>query len=127
MSKNRDEIIKKARIYTNMAYLLADVCNTFVGEVESEISKIGQELKYGEKKEFSRMLKEAKDLRARTLKIAAPIYGLKQVDEACEDSDWLYDYLKLLIDQTGDSDEKMKKVKAMLHDLTSELNIYDNE
>jgi hypothetical protein len=122
--RNREEIMNSARIDTNLAYLLVDVANTLIKTADSKLDKIGMQLKFGEKYAFNRAKREIKKMDAMTKELCKPIYNLKEVDDACEDSDWLYDYLRLLIDRTGDSPELMEKVKKHLVEMDSKLNYY---
>ena len=118
-----NELEKKAIIYTNIAYILADVTNSIVVDLEAILEKMAVKVNHGELKEFKKMLVEAKALKERSKKIAKPIYELKEVDSAVTDSDWLLEMVLLLVDRVGDNPDKAEAVLNFLKNQKSEINL----
>lgn len=114
---------RRASFYTNMAYLLADVADTCITNVESSLKVIEQEVQYGEKKKFKRLRQEASKLRELTKATAEPIYKIPQVDDAVEDSDWLFNFIATLITRVGDNPEKMLQARAAIFNMKPEFEI----
>lgn len=118
-----NELEKKAIIYTNIAYILADVTNSIVVDLEAVLEKMAAKVNYGELKEFKKMLNDAKALKDRSKKIAKPIYELKEVESAVTDSDWMLEMVLLLVDRVGGECEKANVIREFLINQKSELNI----
>jgi hypothetical protein len=122
--QEKAKLIEQANIATNSAYLLIEAANSFLVDLESMLSKIEMGTLYGERKRFKSMLNEAKKMREMTRKAASPLGEIDCAEIALGDADYLYDYMKLLVDRVGDSDDKKVKVRALLFNVTSELNSY---
>lgn len=122
--QEKEKLIEQANIATNCAYLLIEAANSFLVDLESMLSKIEMGTVYGERKRFKSMLNEAEKLRKMTKKVASPLSDIDCAEIALGDADYLYDYIKLLVDRVGDSDDKKVKVRALLFNVTSELNSY---
>lgn len=113
---------RRAHMYTNLAYLLADVIHTYSLEIEVSLKQIGFELKKDEKAKINSLLAQAKRLELLSKSLSSPIYKIEASEMACNDSDWLSDYLLLLMDRVGENDDKATMAKAMLFNMKSELN-----
>ena len=59
-----DSLIK-ARLFTNLAYVTADCADSFMIEVDSNLSKLHQSTRMEEKKKFKDLGKQAKALHDR--------------------------------------------------------------
>ena len=114
MSTQIDNAGELAKFYTNVAYILADVCNTFAMNAENELGKVRLQLREKEKQQFGALVTKAKELKVMSKQVASSIYRIDQVEQACEDSDWLYEFILLLIDRTGENEDKMTKARAMI-------------
>lgn len=113
---------RRAHMYTNLAYLLADVIHTYSLEIEVSLKQIGFELKKDEKAKINSLLAQAKRLELLSKSLSYPIYKIEASEMACNDSDWLSDYLLLLMDRVGENDEKSVIAKSILFTMKSELN-----
>ena len=116
--------LTKALIYTNTAYLLADVANSLMVDVEAILTSQAKEVKYGELKQFKTMLSDAKSLRERTRKVTKPLYEIKDYS-ALDDSDWLLDIILLIVDRVGDNDDKAVRLRELIKEQPTELNLYE--
>ena len=115
------EKYKKANIATNMAYSVAEAANSFAVDAESELRKVRSDLKHEEKHKFKLMVEAAEKLKNTTYFAAKPLYGIPDSEMALSDSDWLYDFLKLLIDRVGSNMVKMETVRKFVYEVDSEL------
>ena len=95
-------------------------------EFEAESKLIGKDLKYESKLRFKMLKETAENLRKRSKAVAADGYAIKDSDSFCDDSDWLLDVLMLIVDRTGDDKEKMTRLRAMIYNMKSEMEIYKN-
>ena len=123
---NEQEIAtRKALFYTNIAYLLADMANTAVMDADTEFKKISGGIKSDERKKFSyakNQLRKAKEI---TERIAKPIYKLSEADDACSDSDYLFEALKLIIDRTSETTDSKKQMLEYITQMPSKMGIYE--
>ena len=115
------EKYKKANIATNMAYSVAEAANSFAVDAESELRKVRSDLKQEEKHKFKLMVEAAEKLKNTTKFVAKPLYGIPDSEMALGDSDWLYAFLKLLIDRVGSNTDKMETVRKFVYEMDSEL------
>lgn len=122
---DQDVIIRKALFFTNIAYILTDIANTAIIESDEELKKIDSFVKREQKDKFAyakNQLRKAKEI---TEKIARPIYKIRDSDNACSDSDYLYEALKLIIDRTEDSPISKKEMLEYIKQKPSIMNIYE--
>lgn len=68
------------------------------------------------------MVEAAEKLKNTTYFVAKPLYGIPDSEMALSDSDWLYAFLKLLIDRVGSNVNKMEMVSKYVYEMDSELN-----
>lgn len=118
--------MKKALVYTNLAYVLADVCDTYITETSTALRKAHSEkvLRFEEKKRFNEMQAMLQKASKKLKDIARPIYEIKDADSACTDSDWIADFLFLLVDRIGSSADQQTIIRSMIFNMKSNLNIY---
>ena len=93
--------LRKAMFYMNTAYVLADVIHTYMMEAEAAIGRIGSELTQDNKRRFNRCRKITSDAKRAAMEIATEIYRVNSADEACADSDFLAEAVKLVVTRTG--------------------------
>lgn len=126
MEENKQKILSKANLYTNMAYLLADVAYGYAINIEAYLKQLGMGLKYGEKKQFNDMQRKAHELRQAVTKINSKIYEIEEVDAACNSADFIGDILLLIIDRCGQDENIMQMIRASIfNNYKSRLNIYE--
>ena len=128
METDKTKQIAKANLYTNLAYLLADVAYGYAKNIEMYLSELGMNLKYGEKKRFAELKAKATQLRQATQKLNSKIYEIKEVEAACNSADYLADLILLVVDRCGQDENKMQQIRAMIfNQFKSELNIYEHK
>lgn len=118
-----DKTQRKAMIKTNLAYILADASNTSILNAQEELDKIFKSIKPEEKRKFKQMIEAAKRLEYLTRDVTKSLYSQKFAIEACEDSDWLYKFMLMFVDRTGENVEKMQKVWDFVEKMDSELGL----
>lgn len=123
ISTEFDLLNKKAIVYVNTAYILADVVNGVAVDLEGILQRMSANIHYGELKQFKKCLVAAQNLKAVSKKVSSPIYNLRDVDSALDDSDWLQDIIHLIIDRVGDNREKANEIVQYLRNMKSELNL----
>lgn len=109
--------LRRAMFYMNNAYVLADVVNSFMMEANAAIAKIGQTLTQDNKRRFNRLKKMMHDANYASRAIAKEIYGIPSEDDACEDSDFYYEAIKLLALKTGNTTEDQERILSLLRSL----------
>lgn len=128
METEKNKQIAKANLYTNLAYLLADVAYGYAKNIEMYLSELGMNLKYGEKKRFAELKSKASQLRQATQKLNSKIYEIAEVDAACNSADYLADIFLLIVDRCGQDETKMQQIRAMIFNtFKSQLNIYEHK
>lgn len=128
METDKTKQIAKANLYTNLAYLLADVAYGYAKNIEMYLNEVGMNLKYGEKKRFAELKSKATQLRQATQKLNSKIYEIKEVEAACNSVDYLADILLLIVDRCGQDETKMQQIRAMIfNQFKSQLNIYEHK
>ncbi len=110
--KNQEhkETIKKALFYTNAAYLTMDIVNTFVNEAYYELRKMQKCFNREERQKINQATNAVKSAFQATKLAARNIYQIQEVDDACNDSDYLHEILKLVINRTDDTEESKQRM-----------------
>lgn len=120
----KKKALEMATLYTSSAYLLIESSNSYMVDVVALLETLEVGMKHGELKQFKIMSDEAKRLKGRTEKVAKPLNSHKVNEAVMIDADFIYDYIRLLIDRTGGAPEKMTQARALLFNMKSELNSY---
>lgn len=118
-----DKIQQLAMIQTNIAYILADASNTSILNAQDVLDKLFKSIRPEEKRKFRQMIEAAKRLEYLTRDVTKSLYSQKFAIEACEDSDWLYKFMLMFVDRTGDNVEKMQRVWDFVEKMDSELKL----
>lgn len=122
---DQESAIRKALFYTNIAYLLADIANTAIMDADTELNKMGSYVKNEERKKFSYAKNQLRKTKEITERIAKPVYKISDADNACKDSDYLFEALKLIIDRTSETPESKKKMLEHITQIPSKMGIYE--
>lgn len=102
-------IKRKALHLTNMAYLLADMANTCVVDADGKLRLLDMCFRQDEKRRYKRAQKIIKDAIKATNEITEPFYQLKDLENACCNSDYLLEALKLIINRTDETEEAKRR------------------
>ncbi len=111
------EQLRRAMFYMNTAYVLADVIHTYMMEAETAIGRIGSGLTQDNKRRFNRCRKITADARRAAMDIAREIYRVKSADEACADSDFLAEAVRLVVTRVGDGGTSEDGMLSLLRSL----------
>ena len=113
---------KKAMITNSLAYILADAAETFLMDCDFALSKFDRHLTKEVKQSFKLMHKAVHSARLAAQKAAEPMYKTDSgfTDDACIDSDWFYNFLKLLDDRVGVNPQKTRLLLDFLLNMPSE-------
>lgn len=110
--KNQEdkEVFKKALFFTNAAYLVIDILNSFIKEADYELNKIHKCFNREDKQKMNIAANSVKSAYKATKYAARNIYQIEEVDDACNDSDYLYEILKMVINRTDDTEESKQRM-----------------
>ena len=118
------EKVRRGMVLNNLAFILADVANTFLMDMEEELKPFGVCFAQTDKYNFKQMLSHVTAARKWAEKTALPIYEIADADDACADSDWWYNFIKLVDDRTGESARKTNMLLEYLLNMPSEVGLF---
>lgn len=121
--EERNKIIRVATFYTNIAYLLVDIQNTFMRDAISYLSELSHDFKFADKKRWKEAEAAVRLAKKKTEEFAQPIYNMKDVDDACEDSDYLMQCIKLIVAKTNNTEKSKQAMLKRLQSLTTKNGI----
>jgi len=98
--------VERAIYLNHLAYVLADVSNSFFMDASSIFESLGTPYKQSEKHKYNNMVKTTKTAMYATKELAKYIYHESIVDVSSYDSDWFYNLVKLVVDRI--STDKIK-------------------
>lgn len=120
-----NQIPNELRILTNVAFLMADVTDTFLLDAYSRVRSLGMDFKREEKQKWKRAVEQTRLARRSWQEVSQQMYNVPNVETACEDSDFFADVLLLMVDRVGDKDERQQMVRNFLKRMKSEVHIYE--
>lgn len=124
---SREAIHKKVQrgmILNNLAFVLADAANSALMDMEEELSGLGVAFSQNDKYNFKQMLSHVTAAKKWAEKSALPIYEIKDADDACADSDWWYNMIKLIDDRLGDDVQKTNMLLEYVLAMPSEIGLF---
>jgi hypothetical protein len=106
----------------SLAYVLADAAETFLMDCENALGKFDRHLLKEVKQNFRHMNRQVHSARLAAKKAAEPMYVTDSgfTDDACIDSDWWYNFLKLVDDRVGTNKQKTHLLLEFLLNMPSE-------
>lgn len=125
---SRDELrrrVQRSLVYNNLAFICADVANSFLMDCEHELKRFGVAFRHDDRRNFRQMLDHIRAARTWSAKSAFPIYEIEERDNACAESDWWYNMMKLIDDRTGDNRQKTNMLLEWLLAMPSEVGLFD--
>lgn len=125
--KLKEKVSQETLIKTNLAYILSDVAESFMLDVDASMQKVlgSGAAKYGEKYKFKLVAEDIKRVHKRIKELICPMYDIPETDDACEDSDWFADMFLLIVDRAGTKPKNMDKIRKAIYNMKSELKLYD--
>ena len=107
-------LIGKACVYTNAAYALIEAADTFMLNANTFLKKVHASISKEEKQKVGQALAQGKQLKARLYSISKVLYNLDIAEEALDDSDELYDLMKLVVDRCGGDMKILQSIKKTI-------------
>ena len=126
--KTREELhklVEKATLCLNIAYCLADVCETLVMDAEWILKPFGAHFEREDKMRFKQLVRALQEVQKCSKRTTFDIYKHWQADDFAEDCDWWYNMVRLLADRTGEDELKVKQVVNWISTMPSVLNMFD--
>lgn len=113
---------KYAMVTNSLAYVLADAAESFLNDCEHQLKLFDRYLQKDVKKNFKLFLQSVRSARLAAKKATTPMYETKSgfTDDACIDSDWFYNFVKLLDDRVGVNPQKTQMLLDFLLTMPSE-------
>lgn len=119
---------KKAITYTDLAYVLVDVANSFLVDAEPILNRANKMLRYSERQKMNRVVQSVKQCKYHTKEMTKQMYACACADAACNDSDWLRDIIFLIVDRTGEDENLMEQLRSTIfNSFRSKLGIYEQK
>lgn len=110
--------IEKARIKTNFMYLMGDMMETALMDMDDALKDAGVEMVTEQRKKFDAAVKRIRSLR----KAVTNIPKGQQIAYG-NDSDMLYQFLLLLIDRCGEDDHLLLKFYEYIESFPAQLGL----
>lgn len=104
----------KACVYTNVAYALVEVADSFMLDVNGMLKNVGAELSRNEKAKYKNVLRAGEYFKVWLKDLAKIVHKIDAAEQALDDADMLYDIMLLIIDRSGGEMDTLTKIRAML-------------
>lgn len=108
------ELMKKACVYTNIAYALAEVADSLMVDVESMLKELGAGISKDEKFKYKNVCRAGKTFKSWLKDLARIVYNIDNADEALDNADTLYDIILLLMDRCGGNMDVLTQIRATI-------------
>lgn len=108
-------LIGKACVYTNMAYALIEAADTFMLNANAMLKKVHTSISKEEKQKLGQAIAQGKQFKSRLSSMARVLYKLNIAEEALDDSDELYDLMKLVVDRCGGDMNILQSIKETIY------------
>lgn len=113
--KNKNaELIKKACVYTNLAYALVEVADSFIIDANSILNKLGAEISRDEKVKYKNTCRAGKTFKVWLKDLAKQIYKIDIAEDVLNDTDTLYDTIMLIMDRCGGKMSILDDIKKLV-------------
>lgn len=99
-------VINKAMTANNLAYILADVINSFIIDCDASLKQFDKCFSYEAKRNYNDMRKHINIARKYSERLIRPMYHCKDTVDLCADSDWWLSFIKLVDDRIGIDQQK---------------------
>ena len=107
-------VIGKACVYTNTAYALIEAADTFMLDANTLLKKVHTSISREEKHKLGQAIVQGKQFKTRLASMAKVLYKLDIAEEALNDSDELYDLMKLVVDRCGGDVKILQSIKETI-------------
>lgn len=117
-------IVRRALIGLNLSYVLADVINSLLIDVEDELAKIRVPYDDRDRSYFKELKKLVSASRKWALRATRGLYHHQDADDFAGESDWWYNIIRLIEDRTGEDELKTKQVLQWLTTMPSVMGLF---
>lgn len=107
-------IVKRAMTANNLAYVMADVVDSFIRDCDDSLGKFDKCFSHEAKKTFNEMRKHIQAARKCSEKLCKPVYHNIRTDDMCFESDWWLAMIKLIDDRIMNSYQKTQMLLEFL-------------
>lgn len=114
LKEKNTAIIGKVCVYVNTAYALIEVADMFMLDANTLLKKVHASINKEEKHKLGQALAHGKQFKTRLASMAKILYKLDIAEEALDDSDELYDLMKLIIDKCGGDMKILQSIKETI-------------
>lgn len=118
MSVSLNKISQQTNTYNSLIYILADVLDSYLVELESGLKKDGFKVRHDVKFHLKKTIFHAKNLVDEINKLTE-----NETLSIQYTGDFYAKFLMLLIDRTGMNDDKLKDVWRDIFNMTSEIGL----
>ena len=111
---------------TNIAYVAVDMANSLILEAEALFKSEGLVLQQEPKRKLALLREAAATLKARSSDFTLDAYAAKdkqEVENYCNDADFLASFIFTIVDRSGESDELFKKLHEEAINQPSKLHL----
>lgn len=119
------QILRRALTGLNLAYVLADVVNALMLDVEDELASIDVPYDDRDKSYFKELRKLAEATRKWANMATSGMYHHEDADDFTGECDWWYNIIRLIEDRTGSDELKTKQVLMWLTTMPSVMGLFD--
>lgn len=108
------ETMGKACAFTSMIYLLIESADSLMVDVNSMLKNLKVQVSKEEKVKLVQAINLGKRLSFLISDMAKHVYAIDSSDIALEESDEIYDLIKLIMDRVGGDAEKLIEIKNLI-------------
>lgn len=117
-------IVRRALVSLNLSYVLADVVDWLMKDVEDELLKVKVPYDDRDRSYFKEMKKLVGASRKWAQQATRDLYHIKEADDFAGESDWWYNIIRLIEDRTGEDELKTKQVLQWLTTMPSVMGLF---
>lgn len=127
--KKDQEILEKVNTLLNFSWVLSDVIDGYLLKLDGYMQQLEVGAIYGKKRRLRAIRNQLEPIRKQIKKITVVPYEdwdtEKELQDFCNDSDFLSDYLLLLLDRCGEGKKAQIHIRSMLRKEPSRSGIYN--
>lgn len=117
-------IVRRALVSLNLCYVLADVVDSLMKDVEDQLLKVKVPYDDRDRSYFKEMKKLVGASRKWAQRATRDLYHIKETDDFTGESDWWYNIIRLIEDRTGEDELKTKQVLQWLTTMPSVMGLF---
>lgn len=129
IEEREQEILEKVNTLLNYSWVLCDVIDGYLLKLDGYLQQLEVNAIYGKKRRLKAIRNQLEPIRQQIKKITIVPYEdwdtEKDLQDFCNDSDFLSDYLLLLLDRCGVGKKAQIHIRSMLRKEPSRSGIYD--